>query len=64
MNITVDVFAEMLGITPGELVWAVKSGNVLNGMVLPKSARKGINNALMFQLKDVVKFVEEYKRRN
>lgn len=62
MNITADVFAEMLGITPGELVWAVKSGNILNGMTLPRSARKGKNNALMFQLEDVIKFVEEYNR--
>lgn len=61
MSISVEVFAEMLGIKPGELVWAVKSGSELNGIPLPKVIRKGNNSALMFPLEDVVKFVEEYK---
>jgi hypothetical protein len=61
MSISVEVFAEMLGIKPGELVWAVKAGNELNGIPLPKVSRKGNNSGLMFPLEEVVKFVEVYK---
>lgn len=43
MRISVDVFAELLSIKPGEIVWAVNHGGTLGGLELPPSQR-GIKN--------------------
>lgn len=43
MRINVDVFAKLLNVKPGEIVWAVNHGNKLGGIELPPSQR-GIKN--------------------
>ncbi|ELH6415772.1 hypothetical protein Q9K88_004666 [Escherichia coli] len=66
MRISVDVFAELLNIKPGEIVWAVNHGNVLNGLELPHSKR-GIKNirdngpkSLTFEVTAAMKFAEQF----
>lgn len=69
MRISVDVFAELLSIKPGEIVWAVNQGGTLGGLELPPSQR-GIKNvrykgpnSLTFEVTAAMKFAEEFKTR-
>ncbi|EBK3897014.1 hypothetical protein F8686_18515 [Salmonella enterica] len=67
MRINVDVFAELINVQPGEIVWAVNHGNKLEGIELPPSQR-GIKNvrykgpnSLTFEVTAAMKFAEEFK---
>ncbi|EAV5731185.1 hypothetical protein ACLF4E_004199 [Cronobacter malonaticus] len=66
MRINVDVFARLLNVKPGEIVWAVNHGNVLAGLELPPSKR-GIENiqsngpkSLTFDVLDATEFAKKY----
>lgn len=66
MRINVDVFAKLLNVKPGEIVWAVNHGNVLAGLELPPSKR-GIKNldsngpkSLTFDVLDATEFAKKY----
>ena len=65
MRINVDVLAELINVSPGEIVWAIKSDNMLEGLELPPSQR-GIKNvrykgpnSLTFEVTAAMKFAEE-----
>ncbi|MCT2388869.1 hypothetical protein [Erwinia pyrifoliae] len=60
MKISVDVFAQMLGVKPGEIVWAVKDKNELMGLTLPRSSRSNPTKPLMFDLKEATAFAEKF----
>ncbi|EAM4204758.1 hypothetical protein DQ844_24320 [Salmonella enterica subsp. enterica serovar Enteritidis] len=69
MRINVDVLAELINVSPGEIVWAIKSDNMLEGLELPPSQR-GIKNvrykgpnSLTFEVTAAMKFAEEFKTR-
>lgn len=64
MKISVDEFAKMLEVTPGELVWAVKDNGVMGGLKLPSSTRSGAGKPLMFDMKQALAFAIEYKEKN
>lgn len=67
MRISVDVFAELLSIKPGEIVWAVNHGGTLGGLKLPPCQRgiKNIRykgpNSLTFEVTAAMKFADEFK---
>ncbi|EGO0752088.1 hypothetical protein [Escherichia coli] len=69
MRINVDVFAELIDVQPGEIVWAVNHGNKLEGIELPPSQR-GIKNvrykgpnSLTFEVTAAMNFAKEFKAR-
>ena len=62
MLVSVEVFSEMLGVGVGEVVFSLKNGMLLNGLKLPTpSYSSGRHTTPMFNMKDVVLFVREYK---
>lgn len=61
MYISADVFAQLLGIKTGELIWALKANNMLKGCILPPSVKK--NSALMFDLNEALKFAEKLSKQ-
>lgn len=60
MKISVDVFAQMLKVKPGQIVWAVKDNNELMGLTLPRSSRTNPTRPLMFDLKESMVFAEKF----
>ncbi|EJL9013752.1 hypothetical protein OFD10_002435 [Shigella flexneri] len=69
MRINVDVFAKLLNVKPGEIVWAVNHGNKIDGMELPPSQR-GIKNvrykgpnSLTFEVTAAMNFAKEFNAR-
>lgn len=62
MYIRLDVFAEMLGIKPGELRYTMRTGRELDGLNLPPY-RQVKGATVMFEYNDALAFLEKWHAR-
>lgn len=62
MFIRTKQFAELLGISEGELVHCYQSGGRFKGLDLPESMYQYSGNSRRFRLGDAVAFAEKVKR--
>ncbi|MDE8559419.1 hypothetical protein [Pantoea vagans] len=63
MYIRLDLFAEMLGIRPGELLQATRTGGVLAGFNLPRR-RQVRGAAVMFLQDEAIAFLKQWQTRS
>jgi hypothetical protein len=60
MLINVESFADMIKISPGEIIYSLKTNKKINGLDLPKPVySKASHTKPMFNLADVVTFGEK-----
>lgn len=62
MYMRLDVFAELLGVLPGELLHAARTGGLLDGMTLPRR-RQVRGAAVMFDHAEAMAFAASWRAR-
>lgn len=62
MYMRLDVFAELLGVLPGELLHAARTGGLLDGMPLPRR-RQVRGAAVMFDHAEAMAFAVSWRAR-
>lgn len=62
MLMRLDVFAALLGIRPGELLHAIRTEGLLDGMTLP-ARRQVRGSAVMFNHEEAITFAKRWQTR-
>lgn len=62
MLMRLDVFAALLGIRPGELLHAIRTEGLLEGMTLP-ARRQVRGSAVMFNHEEAITFAKRWQAR-